>query len=68
MVVFIPLIWLTKGRWKPSSARRDAAEHEAAVAAELARLIGEQQVSHVGRSRRRSPAPGEGPNRRHMTG
>jgi ACS family D-galactonate transporter-like MFS transporter len=38
MVLFIPLIWLTKGRWKPSSARRDAAEHEAAVAEELARL------------------------------
>ena len=40
MVVFIPTIWLTKGRWKPSSARRDAEEHEAAVAAEMARLIG----------------------------
>ena len=45
MVVFIPLIWLTKGRWKPSSARRDAAEHEAAVAEELARLIAEQRVT-----------------------
>ena len=45
MVVFIPLIWLTKGRWKPSSARRDAADHEAAVAEELARLIGEQPIS-----------------------
>jgi MFS family permease len=44
MVVFIPLIWLSKGRWRPSSARRDAQEHEAAVAEELARLIGEQSV------------------------
>jgi hypothetical protein len=45
MVVFIPLIWLSKGRWRPSSARRDAEEHETAVAEELARLIGEQHVS-----------------------
>ena len=40
MVVFIPTIWVIKGRWKPSSARRDAEEHEAAVAAEMSRLIG----------------------------
>lgn len=45
IVLFIPSIWLAKGRWKPSSAARDAAEHEAAVAAELARLIDEQAVS-----------------------
>jgi hypothetical protein len=45
MLVFIPAIWLTSGRWKPSSARRDAQEHEAAVAEELARLIGQQPVS-----------------------
>ena len=45
MVVFIPLIWVIKGRWRPSSARRDAAEHEAAVAEELARLVGEQKVA-----------------------
>jgi MFS family permease len=44
MVVFIPLIWVTKGRWKPSSARRDAAEHELAVQEELARLTGEGAV------------------------
>jgi sugar phosphate permease len=44
MVVFIPVIWLSKGRWRPSSARRDAQEHETAVAEELARLIGEQSV------------------------
>jgi MFS family permease len=45
MVVFIPLIWLSKGRWRPSSARRDAEEHQAAVSEELARLIGEHSVT-----------------------
>ena len=45
MVLFIPVIWVIKGRWRPSSARRDADEHEAAVAAELARLVGEQKVA-----------------------
>jgi MFS family permease len=45
MVAFIPVIWLAKGRWKPSSARRDAEAHEAAVAEELARLIGPQTVT-----------------------
>ncbi len=45
MIVFIPTIWLAKGRWRPSAARRDAEEHSAAVAEELARLIGEQPVS-----------------------
>jgi len=45
MLVFIPAIWLTSGRWKPSSASRDAEEHGAAVAEELARLIGQQPVS-----------------------
>jgi hypothetical protein len=40
MVIFIPLIWLTKGRWRLSSARRDAAEHDARVNEELSRLIG----------------------------
>jgi MFS family permease len=44
MVVFIPLIWLTRGRWRPSTARRDAAEHEQAVNEELARLTGEGSV------------------------
>jgi hypothetical protein len=38
MVVFIPLIWLTKGRWKPSAAKRDAQEHQLLVQEELARL------------------------------
>jgi MFS family permease len=45
MLVFIPVIWLTGGRWRPSSAARDAQAHQAAVAEELARLIGEQPVS-----------------------
>jgi MFS family permease len=45
MVIFIPLIWLTKGRWRPSAARRDAEEHQARVEEELSRLIGEEAVS-----------------------
>jgi MFS family permease len=45
MLVFIPVIWLTGGRWRPSSARRDAEAHQAAVAEELARLIGQQPVT-----------------------
>jgi MFS family permease len=42
MVIFIPLIWLTRGRWKPSSARRDAREHREAVQEELSRLTDSQ--------------------------
>ncbi len=38
MVVFIPTIWLARGRWSPARARKDEQEHEEAVAAELARL------------------------------
>ena len=44
MVIFVPLIWLTKGRWRPSSARRDAEEHEARVNEELSRLISQGAV------------------------
>jgi hypothetical protein len=44
MVVFIPLIWLTKGRWRPSSARRDAMEHDARVNEELARIVRQSEV------------------------
>ncbi len=44
MIIFTPVIWLMRGRWRPSLARRDAAEHEAAVAAELSRLIGSGQA------------------------
>jgi MFS family permease len=39
MVVFIPTIWLTRGRWSPRRARRDEELHEQAVAAELDRLL-----------------------------
>ena len=38
MVVFLPFIFLTKGRWSPKAARKDRDEQEAAVAAELAAL------------------------------
>lgn len=38
MVVFLPSIWLTRGRWSPGRARRDAAEHDEMVAAELRRI------------------------------
>ncbi len=35
---FLASIPLLRGRWKPSSARRDEEEHEAMVEAELAKL------------------------------
>jgi hypothetical protein len=38
MIFFLVSIPLMKGRWKPSDARRDEQEHEAMVAAELAKL------------------------------
>ncbi|HUA93892.1 MAG TPA: MFS transporter [Acidimicrobiales bacterium] len=38
MVVFIPTIWLTRGRWSPRRARRDEEEHREAVAGELKQL------------------------------
>jgi hypothetical protein len=44
MVVFIPLIWLTRGRWSPAAARRDSREHDERVREELARLLGEGSV------------------------
>jgi MFS family permease len=37
-IVFIPLIFLMAGPWRPSTARRQDAEHRASVDAELARL------------------------------
>lgn len=37
-IVFIPLIFLMAGPWRPSTARRQDAEHQASVDAELARL------------------------------
>jgi MFS family permease len=38
MIFFVLTIPLMRGRWKPSDAKRDEREHEAMVAAELARL------------------------------
>jgi MFS family permease len=38
MVLFLPTILLTRGRWSPRRARQDARMHEQAVADELARL------------------------------
>ena len=40
MVLFIPTIWLNRGRWNPAKAREDEAKHEADVAAELKQLVG----------------------------
>jgi MFS family permease len=45
MVLFVPLIWLTKGRWNPASARRDFEGHQALVREELSRLVGEEAVT-----------------------
>jgi len=36
--VFIPLIFVMTGRWRPKRARQDAEAHEALVAAEMAKL------------------------------
>ena len=40
MVVFIPTIWLNRGRWSPSRARQDEDKHEEDVARELKELVG----------------------------
>ena len=40
MVVFIPTIWLNRGRWSPKRARDDEAKHEEDVARELKELVG----------------------------
>jgi MFS family permease len=37
-VVFLPLIFVMAGRWRPSQAKEDARRHELEVQAELARL------------------------------
>lgn len=39
-VLFLPMIWLMAGYWDPRKARQALREHEAAVAAELARTAG----------------------------
>ncbi len=38
LFVFVPLLFLTRGRWSLRRARMDAEEHDRAVEAELARL------------------------------
>ena len=38
MVLFVPTIFLARGRWSPKRARQDKAAHEEAVDRELARL------------------------------
>ncbi len=40
MVVFIPTIWLNRGRWSPKKARDDEEKHEEDVAKELKELVG----------------------------
>jgi MFS family permease len=40
MVVFIPSIWLNRGRWSPAKARQDETQHQEDVAAELRQLVG----------------------------
>jgi hypothetical protein len=40
MVLFIPTIWLNRGRWSPAKAREDEKKHEADVKAELKQLVG----------------------------
>ncbi len=42
MVLFIPTIWLNRGRWNPARAREDEKKHEADVQAELKELVGAQ--------------------------
>jgi hypothetical protein len=44
MIVFLPLIWLTRGRWSPGQAKRDAEEHERRVNEELSRLLSEEKA------------------------
>ncbi|MHB8219168.1 MAG: MFS transporter [Acidimicrobiales bacterium] len=39
MVVFIPTIWLNRGRWSPKKARQDEEEHDRSVTEELDRLL-----------------------------
>jgi hypothetical protein len=38
VILFVPFVFLMKGRWSPMQARRDEREHEAIVARELARM------------------------------
>jgi ACS family D-galactonate transporter-like MFS transporter len=47
-VLFIPLIFVMAGLWDPRKARRQALDHEAKVAAELARLTTSPQPARTG--------------------
>jgi MFS family permease len=40
MVLFIPTIWLARGRWSPARARKDQRQHAADVDRELHELVG----------------------------
>jgi MFS family permease len=40
MVLFIPTIWLNRGRWSPARAREDEKQHDADVEAEFKQLVG----------------------------
>jgi hypothetical protein len=40
MVIFLPTIWLNRGRWSPKRAREDENAHEEDVARELKELVG----------------------------
>jgi hypothetical protein len=40
MVVFIPTIWLNRGRWSPKRAREDEDKHDEDVERELRELVG----------------------------
>lgn len=40
MVLFIPTIWLNRGRWSPGKARQDELEHSQGVEHELRELVG----------------------------
>lgn len=42
MVLFIPTIFLIKGRWSPARAKRDQDDHDQRVAAELQELVGSE--------------------------
>ena len=39
MVLFIPTIWLARGRWSPGRAKKDEQQHEADVERELQELV-----------------------------
>ena len=45
MVLFIPTIFLNRGRWSPTRAREDESKHDADVAEELQRAGGVERVS-----------------------